>query len=754
MNSGSDTAFRSRGLRYSAAAGDDFGIEAVKSVRRDPVQPDLVHVELQFFPRDRVLPQALENPAGVTATLDDVVGTRLKVRAVGVKDDLLTVTVVAGSGIKRFRLRLRGLIAGLDAVEVSLQDEDPPFDPGTPAAATELREPPVLVDYRAKDFLSFKQLMLDSISHKLPTFTERHQADVGIAIIEVLAFAADQLSYFQDAVGTEAYLQTARRRLSVRRHARLVGYRLHEGCTPRVWLHVRPKKAFRLKRGTAFSTATGESAPERVFETLAPVALDPGLNDLLLWDNETDDFSLSEGATSADLVCEHDGSPDLSTLLVKGTVLVFEQLLDPATARKASARYRHAVRLSRDAISRAWRGKQLIRIDWHIADRLPFNLPVRTIAEKPVSVVRGNIVPADHGETRLLEEPPPLDSTWAIRTTAIPELTFAVPFDPAAERDRPASLFTAIKPHKAEPQIHIRGTALDATMKWRAQRDLIGADPYDAVFTVELERDGLAVLRFGDGVHGWRPDPGSRFEVTYRAGNGLAGQVGADTITVIRTSEALIESVRNPLAADGGEQPLDAVKAKREATEMIRDQKRCVADDDYLRVARSVPGVRAASVARRWTGTGPMVDVYVDVGGNAAKQRDEVRAALEAERLIGVQVTVRAPRRVGVVIELSVRCAVSANASAIAQGVAATVQTTLLAQRLTLGKPLFASWLLAAALKVPGVVDAALKTFRREDGEDRLIAGFIAFGPTEVPVLVDLDGIATGGRPLVEIERA
>ena len=37
--------------------------------------------------------------------------------------------------------------------------------------------------------------------------------------------------------GTEAYLDTARRRISVRRHVRLVDYPMHEGCNARAWVH-------------------------------------------------------------------------------------------------------------------------------------------------------------------------------------------------------------------------------------------------------------------------------------------------------------------------------------------------------------------------------------------------------------------------------------------------------------------------------------------------------------------------------------
>ncbi len=63
----------------------------------------------------------------------------------------------------------------------------------------------------------------------MPQWQERHAADLGIALVEALAYVGDYLSYRQDAVATEAYLGTARSRVSVRRHARLVDYRMHEG---------------------------------------------------------------------------------------------------------------------------------------------------------------------------------------------------------------------------------------------------------------------------------------------------------------------------------------------------------------------------------------------------------------------------------------------------------------------------------------------------------------------------------------------
>ena len=89
------------------------------------------------------------------------------------------------------------------------------------------------INYLAKDYASFRQVILDRLAVIMPGWTERHAPDLGIALVEVLAYVGDYLSYHQDAVATEAYLATARRRISVRRHARLVDYRMHEGCNAR-----------------------------------------------------------------------------------------------------------------------------------------------------------------------------------------------------------------------------------------------------------------------------------------------------------------------------------------------------------------------------------------------------------------------------------------------------------------------------------------------------------------------------------------
>jgi hypothetical protein len=92
------------------------------------------------------------------------------------------------------------------------------------------------INYLAKDYSSFRQLILDRLALIMPDWTETHVPDIGVTLVEMLAYTGDYLSYYQDAVATEAYLGTARERISVRRHARLVDYAMHEGCNARTWM--------------------------------------------------------------------------------------------------------------------------------------------------------------------------------------------------------------------------------------------------------------------------------------------------------------------------------------------------------------------------------------------------------------------------------------------------------------------------------------------------------------------------------------
>ena len=205
--------------------------------------------------------------------------------------------------------RFRDVDAGLDCRPQPTRDAPDRVEPD--------------INYLAKDYASFRQLAMDRLSLVMPGWRETHLPDLGVAIVEVLAYAGDHLSYQQEAVATEAYLATARQRISVRRHARLVDYRIHEGCNARTWIHIQTYTDFTVKNahemrfvsdwGGARSTdasMVGEDAlanvsPNRYtnFEPVSSAALRvfAAHSQISFHAWGSTQFELSKGATSASL---------------------------------------------------------------------------------------------------------------------------------------------------------------------------------------------------------------------------------------------------------------------------------------------------------------------------------------------------------------------------------------------------------------------------------------------------------------------
>ena len=287
---------------------------------------------------------------------------------------------------------------------------------------TPITEPEI--NYLAKDYASFRQLLLDRLAITLPDWQEQHIPDIGIVIVEILAYVADYLSYYQDAVATEAYLGTARQRISVRRHVRLVDYHIHEGCNARAWLFVSvTADLLDNKPGEVYFIAGADSAdisqlPPGSYEIFEPLVDDPTqpLNfyaahdqiNFYTWGDS--ECCLPKGATSATLLDHKDDKDVLALQYLKvGDFLLFEEVLGAKTgvAADADPTHRHVVRLtSVQSTTDDLYKKPVVEIAWAAADALPFVLCISAIGPAPdcmlienISVARGNILLVDHGQT-------------------------------------------------------------------------------------------------------------------------------------------------------------------------------------------------------------------------------------------------------------------------------------------------------------------------------------------------------------------
>jgi len=400
-------------------------------------------------------------PADITAANVTIAGgeriTNLAVTGIDVQpatdpalDDTMLVTVDQPGDFSTYRLCVRALDGDGHPTDAPMAGFDPryacaafTFKAGCPTgldcAPPPACPPPARVEpeinYLAKDYDSFRQLILDRLAVIMPGWQERHVPDVGVALVELLAYAGDQLSYYQDAVATEAYLATARRRISVRRHARLVDYAMHEGCNARAWVCVGLAPAGQtfplvpadtqfvsgidsvpaLAAKTALLWSDLDALPAGTFEVFEPLVADPQAaitlraahSELRFYTWGDRQCRLPAGTTRAVLLDAWAGpppapptartraaakgraspdpvaaaAPDRTLALVPGDVLIFEEVKGPATGNPADAdpAHRWAVRLIRVTptvdtliVTADGRPTPLVEIEWASADALPF----------------------------------------------------------------------------------------------------------------------------------------------------------------------------------------------------------------------------------------------------------------------------------------------------------------------------------------------------------------------------------------------
>lgn len=479
-----------------------------------------------------------------------------------------------------------------------------------PASACAPESPPAAaIGYLARDYQSFRRLLLDRMASQLPDWTTRSPADLGVALVELLAYAGDMLSYRQDAIGTEAYLGTARLRGSVRRHARLVDYFLHEGCNARAWLQLAVRAdvagltlaaridgqpTLVLTRVPDLPDLVSADAPEvakalalgpRVFELMHDIRLYAAHNQIDFYTWGARECCLPRGATRATLAGHFSD-------LAAGDVLILAEVRGPATglAQDADPAKRHALRLTAVTLVQDLLGGRfqeppsgdavsVTEIAWSEADALPFPLCLSarsgTQVFDAVSRAFGNVVLVDHGHTLGAEALPavpaanpllrlarpggdPCQATSTGSGQAVQEAARPARYRPRLA-DGPLTWAVPYDPTAAATQVlatdcrqaepHLGLTDDDGDV-WQATRDLLAHAALDRVFAVETDDDGLDALRFGDGIHGARPAPGPGFAARYRVGNGISGNVGAGSLAhLVSADPALVSDPADPLVA-------------------------------------------------------------------------------------------------------------------------------------------------------------------------------------------------------------
>jgi hypothetical protein len=521
-----------------------------------------------------------------------------------------------------------------------------------------------------------------------------------------------------------------------------------------------------------------------VFEMTAPVAVDPLNNELRLhtWGNE--ECCLPRATTTAHVYAiDRASKKAVRPPLVPGDYLLLEELLGPTTGAAADADPTHRqvvqiVRVDPDPSTSASTEMRdrlflddldvqlqpipvtapvpvnqtlpLVEVTWRRSDalRVPICLSVKIDDQVigRVSVARGNIGLADHGRTTQFDPFTSDDGQTVAFRNRLPygPLTLQagsfewIPGAPVPTRNTRDLTCDA---RAAAPAVILPATTGTNTQVWRPVRDLLSSSQFDAVFVVDVDDDRRGVLRFGDGEYGQVFPNVDSARIWYRIGNGIAGNIGADSLAhVVRPIGAvgldIIDAVRNPLPATGGTDAETIEQVRQYAPAAFRaTQFRAVTENDYRQAALTLDGVSGAVASFRWTGSWYTVfvgidpesaeDVITDGRGIAWLEpnfKQRVVDGLTRYRLAGYDLEVRSARYVP--IDLAIHICVKSGyfrgdvAHAVSGALAGasspdTSRPFFDPSRFTFAQPVYLSRIYVAIETVEGVESAEVTMLRR-----------------------------------------
>ncbi len=185
-------------------------------------------------------------------------------------------------------------------------------DRGTPISPRTVFNRPGLsaLKYRVGTFSSFRRAMLESIANEpqLRLWTSRAEDDYGIEIIELWAYLADILTFYQERIANEAFLRTVVQRDSVMKLAALIDYALAPGVAATAYLAFTVDKtnpAIPASLRVQSKPASGQSPA--TFETEATMNTSAAVNQVRVWSVPTADLE-NYGANNTQAIVLYGGS--------------------------------------------------------------------------------------------------------------------------------------------------------------------------------------------------------------------------------------------------------------------------------------------------------------------------------------------------------------------------------------------------------------------------------------------------------------
>jgi hypothetical protein len=623
-----------------------------------------------------------------------------------------------------------------------------------------------VIDLQTKDYKGFMQVLGDWIKVSNPAWSDLSPASFERMLTEVLCHHADFLSYYQDRVANEAFIETARNRHSLRQHGLLLGYELNEGKAATTTLALNVINPGVIPQGVAVELRGLPGETPLTYVTSAPVRLDPAWNagEIIpaAWPRATNAM-LPPGATGM-LLWNHDLnlSSGQAIALIQGstveivTLVSVEEITSPGWVEDP-------------ALLPAVAPANLTRVTWTPATTHPI---YPWAAQPSPFLMRGNLVPAVYGLPRravvgssLASDSQAVEIALIRRNSIVTPQTIGVG-DPvyllrALQVPEGPVVFEADATEQLRPALQVW---VDGEL-WSRQPHLWESQSYDRHYVAETDNSGCLWLQFGDGTRGreirvTRNSPveftaTTPIEIHYRIGMTNAGNCARETLNRIvpqsGTTAALaiaslvVTQVTNILPGQGGYLPesLNAARFAIPASLQHAPLARAVTLTDYANAAMAVPGVaRAAAV--NLGGIFNTVLVLVDPTGQSElspQLQEQVNEQIDRLRMAGREHRVAPPTYVALEVQLILCAANDALRQHLRERVLAALRPGTAQQpgffhpdRLSFGEDLELGDLLAYVQTIPGVRSTKALVFRRLNArqDNCRVWNLIELAPTEV----------------------
>lgn len=242
--------------------------------------------------------------------------------------------------------------------------------------------------------------------------------------------------------------------------------------------------------------------------------------------------------------------------------------------------------------------------------------------------INANVASASHGETVAHEVMGSGDGTRANQRFVLNKI--------------PLTYISAPTPTGGESTLEVRVN----NVLWQQAPSLFEAGPRSQSYIIRHDNEGNSTITFGDGRQGTRlPTGQENIVATYRSGIGPEGEVGSETLRLLKSKPLGIREVNNNLAATGAAAPevLDDARAHAPLTVLTLD--RIVSVNDFEDFAAAFAGIGKAQATVLWNGETSIIHITIATASGEGVEKNSILytnllGALDQARDTTVQVLV------------------------------------------------------------------------------------------------------------------